>query len=181
MRSTVPPARVAVGFPLLALASDARTIEQSSRWWPRRKAPRPEKAIKTRAAVGPCVFEVFHIARAEVKWRTASEEWRPPPCEHVCPCSPRSSAANKPKALSAAHGDWDIFDVLQSHILPCPTASTSVKETEHHATSRNGAQQKDRSCNRSRVPRNVVQGRATPRNAQVDFYRRGPQTEIPVT
>ena len=27
-------------------------------------------------------------------------------------------AANKPKALSAARGDWDIFDVLQSHILP---------------------------------------------------------------
>ena len=27
-------------------------------------------------------------------------------------------AANKPKALSAASGDWDIFDVLQSHILP---------------------------------------------------------------
>jgi len=26
--------------------------------------------------------------------------------------------ANKPKALSAACGDWDIFDVLQSHILP---------------------------------------------------------------
>ena len=34
--------------------------------------------------------------------------------------------ANKPKALSAARGGWDIFDVLQSHILPCPTASTSV-------------------------------------------------------
>jgi hypothetical protein len=27
-------------------------------------------------------------------------------------------AANKPKALSVACGDWDIFDVLQSHILP---------------------------------------------------------------
>ena len=26
--------------------------------------------------------------------------------------------ANKPKALIAASGDWDIFDVLQSHILP---------------------------------------------------------------
>ena len=26
--------------------------------------------------------------------------------------------ANKPKALSTARGDWDIFDVLQSHILP---------------------------------------------------------------
>jgi hypothetical protein len=27
-------------------------------------------------------------------------------------------AANKLKALSVACGDWDIFDVLQSHILP---------------------------------------------------------------
>ena len=31
---------------------------------------------------------------------------------------PEAPAANKPKALSAASGDWDIFDVLQSHILP---------------------------------------------------------------
>ncbi len=75
-------------------------------------------AIKTHAAVRPCVFEVFHVDRAEVKWRAAPEEWRPPPCEHVCPCSPRSPAANKPKALSAACGDSDIFGVLQSHILP---------------------------------------------------------------
>jgi hypothetical protein len=57
---------------------DARTIEKSSRSWPRRKAPRPENAIKTRAAVRPCVFEVFHVDRAQVKWRTAPEEWRPP-------------------------------------------------------------------------------------------------------
>ena len=88
-----------------ALARDARTIEQLSRWWPRQKAPRPENAIKTRAAVCLCVFEVFHIARAAVRWRTAPKKWRPPPCEHVCPCSPTSPAANKPKALSAASGD----------------------------------------------------------------------------
>jgi hypothetical protein len=44
----------------------------------------------TRAAVRPCVFKLFHIARAALKWRTAPEEWRPPPCEHVGPCSPSS-------------------------------------------------------------------------------------------
>ncbi|MBT8466613.1 MAG: hypothetical protein KJO57_18200, partial [Deltaproteobacteria bacterium] len=32
--------------------------------------------------------------------------------------SPMGPAANKPKALSTARGDLDIFDVLQSHILP---------------------------------------------------------------
>ena len=45
---------------------DAHTIEKSSHSWPRRKAPRPKNTIKTRASVGPRVFEVFHIARAEV-------------------------------------------------------------------------------------------------------------------
>ena len=58
---------------------DARTIEKSSRSWPRRKAPRPENTIKTRAAVRTCVFKVFHVDRAEVKWRTAPKCWRPPP------------------------------------------------------------------------------------------------------
>jgi hypothetical protein len=33
-------------------------------------------------------------------------------------CASAPSEANKPKALRAASGDWDIFDVLQSHILP---------------------------------------------------------------
>jgi hypothetical protein len=42
------------------------------------------------SAVGPCVFEAFLVDRGEAKWRTAPEEWRPPPCEHVCLCSPRS-------------------------------------------------------------------------------------------
>jgi len=56
----------------------------------------------------------------------------------------------------------------------------SVEEAEHHATSRNGVQQRDRACNRPRVPSHSAQERATPRNAQVDFYRRGRQTEVPV-
>jgi hypothetical protein len=38
---------------------------------------------------------------------------------HGCDLAPtRAPAANKPKALSAARGDWDIVDDLQSHILP---------------------------------------------------------------
>jgi hypothetical protein len=34
-------------------------------------------------------------------------------------CSP--SVANKPKALSAASWDWNICEVVQSHILPEPS------------------------------------------------------------
>jgi len=45
----------------------------------------------------------------------------------------------------------------------------SVEEAEHHATSRNGVQQRDRSCNRPRVPIHPAQERATPRNAQARF------------
>jgi hypothetical protein len=41
--------------------------------------------------------------------------------ECVDPALTEAPAANKPKALSAASGDWDIFDVLQSHILPEPS------------------------------------------------------------
>ena len=66
---------------------DARTIEKSSRSWPRRKAPRPENTIKTRAAVRSCVFEAFHVDRAEVKWRTTPKCWRPPPLASAWLCS----------------------------------------------------------------------------------------------
>ena len=66
------------GGALHAPARDARKIERSSRSWPRRKSPRPENAIKTRAAVRPCVFEAFQVDRAEVKSLAAPERRRTP-------------------------------------------------------------------------------------------------------
>jgi hypothetical protein len=46
-------------------------------------------------------------------------------------CRPGTPAANKPKALSAASGDWDIFDVLQSHILPGTEHGPSWRRETH--------------------------------------------------
>jgi hypothetical protein len=51
---------------------------------------------------------------------------------HVCGLAlPEALAANKPKALSAARGDWDISDVLQSHILPQQVGSLSGAERRY--------------------------------------------------
>ena len=88
---------------------------------------------------------------------------------HPCLAFIVSLSPAKPKALSAARGDSDIFDVLQSHILPCPTAAMSVEEAEHHATSRNGVQAKG-SIMQSAARANPLRAeRATPRNAQARF------------
>ena len=58
-----------------------------------------------------------HLVRIP-KWPNRDDP--PSPATPLCPSlsSCRLPNANKPKALSAANGDWDIFDVLQSHILP---------------------------------------------------------------
>ena len=44
---------------------------------------------------------------------------------------PEAPAANKPKALSSASRDWDIFDVLQSHILPGTHHAPSWRRETH--------------------------------------------------
>ena len=109
-------------------------------------------------------------------WMKSSQ--RPPPSARAWPCSREAPAANKPKALSAASGDWDIFDVLQSHILPCPTASTSVYVAQPYATERNNwiDHAIGRACHAT--SRKNGQRHATRRR---DSYRQGLETEVPVT
>jgi hypothetical protein len=51
-------------------------------------------------------FNAFHGDRREATWRAPSESWQPPPFATMYGLAlPGATAANKPKALSAACGD----------------------------------------------------------------------------
>ena len=61
---------------------------EGSRYWQRRDAPWVVTAIKRRAVVSPCVFNVSQTDRRGAEWRTASACGRPPPLPRVRLWSP---------------------------------------------------------------------------------------------